>query len=288
MTAHALLHPTACISNSNNHCYANTVLLCLNWTMMHLPATQDLWAPAMQSIMQRMSSQARLPDLWSFLPWSMLHSRWHRPHVQHDAAEYLHFARRYIIPHLVHGGWQRRLLDHDATTGTPICEVRDRGETWPLLLAVSPAQLLHSPDHPLPLQTILHHWYTQAADGITALDSAPPLLAVQVNRFGYDGTRPLRDLTPIHPDPCLTMQCFSSDADALPASIEMQPKLYYLRAIIVHEGASPASGHYRALLYSQCERYRHSFCDDGKSPRLLQELPALAFTNGYVYLYQLQ
>ena len=63
------------------------------------------WTAAMQSIMQRMCTQARLPDLWSNLHWALLHSGWQQPHVQHDAAEYLAYARRFIIPNLLAGGW---------------------------------------------------------------------------------------------------------------------------------------------------------------------------------------
>ena len=58
----------------------------------------------MQPIMLRMSLQASIPDLLSHLPWAPLHAGWHRPHVQHDIAEYLAYFRRFLIPELLNAG----------------------------------------------------------------------------------------------------------------------------------------------------------------------------------------
>ena len=86
-----------------------------------------------------MSHQARIPDLWTVLPWSLAHSSWPLPHRQHDAAEFLSFFRRFLIPDLVTGGWPRRILHHDSPD--TMREVTDCGETWPLFIStpISPA-----------------------------------------------------------------------------------------------------------------------------------------------------
>ena len=119
-TARALILPTASIENRGNHCYANATLQAIHWLCSFLPATQE-------TVMQRMSLQVRIPDLWTALPWSLAHSSWPRPHQQHDAAEYLSFFRRFLVPDLTSGGWQRRILHQHPPEA--FCEVTDCGET---------------------------------------------------------------------------------------------------------------------------------------------------------------
>ena len=160
----------------------------------------------MQSIMQRMCTQARLPDLWSNLHWALLHSGWQQPHVQHDAAEYLAYARRFIIPDLLAGGWQSRLVVHPEASSQPDVirslgfQVRDRGVSWPLLIPEPPSRVALTVEGLLSIQRLIHSWNHQAFDGATALFCEPRLLAIQVNRFHDASPSALhKDETPHHP-----------------------------------------------------------------------------------------
>ncbi|CAE7795115.1 unnamed protein product [Symbiodinium sp. CCMP2592] len=123
------------ITNSSNHCYANSVLCCLHWANQLICSCmarpQVIWSEAMHSVVRRMVTQAPAPDLWSSLQWSLLHTSWTRPHSQHDVAEYLVFCRRFVIPDLLMGRWQNRLLIAD--DNHPRCQVRDCGDAWPMI-----------------------------------------------------------------------------------------------------------------------------------------------------------
>ena len=160
-TARALILPTASIENRGNHCYANATLQAVHWLCSFLPATQEIWVTAMRTVMQRMCLQARIPDLWSALPWSLAHSSWQRPHQQHDAAEYLSCFRRFLIPDLTSGGWQRRILHQHPPDA--LCEVTDRGETWPLFISTPISQLPAETRLNLTVQKLLHIWQGEAA-----------------------------------------------------------------------------------------------------------------------------
>ena len=187
-TARALIQPTACIENRGNHCYANATLQAVHWLCSFLPATQEIWIAAMRTVMQRLSSQVRIPDLWTALPWSLAHSSWPQPHRQHDAAEYLSFFRRFLIPDLVTGGWQRRILRHDP--GEALCEVTDCGETWPLFISTPISQLPDESRLNLTVQKLVHIWQGEAAVGVMALTQAPMLLSLQLNRFHGTAAHP--------------------------------------------------------------------------------------------------
>ncbi|CAE7224761.1 unnamed protein product [Symbiodinium sp. CCMP2592] len=201
----SLLHPDTITANTCNHCYANSVLLSLCWSLSFLPSHEVYWTAAMQSVMQRMRTQARLPDLWSKLHWTLLHSDWLRPHQQHDIAEYLVFVRRLVIPNLLAGGWQCCLsVSSDsappAAVGSPLpvrFQVRDRGVTWPLFVPEPPSQVAANVEGTLTLQKLINSWSLQTFDGATALLSEPRLLAVQVNRFNEGSSRQLHHTVPV-------------------------------------------------------------------------------------------
>eukprot|EP00439_Symbiodinium_sp_Y106_P086479 s341_g33.t1 len=240
-----------------------------------------------------MCTQARLPDLWSDLQWTLQHSGWQQPHAQHDVAEYLAFARRFIIPDLLAGGWQSRLAVHPEASSQPDVirplgfQVRDRGVSWPLYIPEPPARPAVHVDGRLSIQRLIHCWNHQAFDGATALFCEPQVLAVQVNRFCDVGPSALhKDETPIIPDPRILIPAFCSDAANYDSALSTQLCTCALRAIIAHLGDVPTSGHYRAFLFSHELEPRHRFCDDAKSPVYHDAVPELAQRFGYVYLYQ--
>ena len=179
----ALLIPTAYTSKKSNHCYAIATLQAIHGLCSFLPASQATWTSAMRPVMQRMSQQARIPDLWTKLSWALAHSGWHQPHRQHDVAECLSFFRRFLLPYLTCGGWQRRLLQ-DAPPA-PRCEVTDCGETWFLFTSTRIPQLQTDDTSTVPVQRLISAWHNEAANGVVALSEAPILLAIQLNRCSF-------------------------------------------------------------------------------------------------------
>ena len=179
----ALLIPTAYTSKKSNHCYAIATLQAIHWLCSFLPASQAKWTSAMRPVMQRMSQQARIPDLWTKLSWALAHSGWQQPHRQHDVAECLSFFRRFLLPYLTCGGWQRRLLQ-DAPPA-PRCEVTDCGETWYLFTSTRIPQLQTDDTSTVPVQRLISAWHNEAANGVVALSEAPILLAIQLNRCSF-------------------------------------------------------------------------------------------------------
>ncbi|CAE7763937.1 unnamed protein product [Symbiodinium sp. CCMP2592] len=245
---------------------------------------QVIWSAAMHSVMRRMTTQAPVPDLWSLLQWAILHSGWARPHSQHDVAEYLTFCRRFVIPDLLLGRWQNRLLLADCN---PLrCQVRDCGEAWPMLLATPPSQCDTGPSGRVTIQRLIHAWKVQAAVGVTALEREPSLLVLQVNRFSPDAIG-AKDATSVLPDPRILLPCFQHRPTPHNSALHVRHCEYQLIAIIMHEGPDAASGHYRALLCTYPPESEPTFwlCDDSKEPTTLTELPLPALTTGYLYFY---
>eukprot|EP00439_Symbiodinium_sp_Y106_P079883 s489_g18.t1 len=175
------------ICNRSNHCYANSVMCALCWVDQLLTPAQVIWLPVMHALTQRMSLQAPAADLWDALQWILMHAQWRFPHHQHDAAEYLCYCRRFLIPDLM------RLLLADEEHAQ--CQVRDCGDAWPILFATPLAQAAQSSSG-LTIQRLVHNWQHQAVDGFTAFESAPRAVVLQLNRF-CEGTEQGKDDTPV-------------------------------------------------------------------------------------------
>ncbi|CAE7814829.1 unnamed protein product [Symbiodinium sp. CCMP2592] len=255
-------------------------------SVLSMPLTIVIWSEAMHSVVRRMTTQAPVPDLWSFLPWSLMHSRWARPHFQRDVAEYLVFCRRFVIPDLLTGRWQNRLLLTDCNP--PRCQVRDCGDAWPMLLAKPPSQCDVGASGRVTIQRLIHAWQDHSA-GCTAMDNETSLLTLQVNRFcpsdvSDTGTK---DNTIIVPDPRIMIPCFQHPPTPHDSTLRVRHHEYQLIAIIMHEGPDAASGHYRALLctYPPDSVPVYWQCDDAKEPTVHSELSLQALTTGYLYFY---
>ena len=290
--ARALIQPTACIENRGNHCYANATMQAVHWLCSFLPATQEIWVAAMRTVMQRMSLQ--VPDLWTALPWSLAHSSWPRPHRQHDAAEYLSFFRRFLIPDLVTGGWQRRILRHHPSE--TLCEVTDCGETWPLFISTPISQLPAATRLNLTVQKLLHIWQGEAAIGMMALSEAPVLLSLQLNRFHgtsehpdalpFHAKSPLKDTSRIILDMRISLPCFIHPCQPSADAVATHLVHYRLHAVLMHQGATAQSGHYRAFLTSGNLPRLQYLCDDGKIASCVSgATPDEVMCHGYILLY---
>ncbi|CAE7539323.1 unnamed protein product [Symbiodinium sp. CCMP2592] len=243
-----------------------------------------IWSEAMHSVVRRMVTQAPAPDLWSSLQWALLHASWTRPHSQHDVAEYLVFCRRFVIPDLLMGRWQNRLIIAD--DNHPRCQVRDCGDAWPMLLAMPPSQCRRSPDSRLTIQRLIHAWKDQAAAGLTALDSEPSLLVLQINRFSTTANG-AKDDTHVLPDPRILLPCFQHRPLPHDSALTVRYCEYQLIAVISHEGPNAASGHYRALLCTYPPDAEPTFwqCDDSKAPIIQSVMSSHTLATGYLYFY---
>eukprot|EP00439_Symbiodinium_sp_Y106_P031908 s952_g3.t2 len=273
-----------------------TSLVCsFCWAEQLLPPPQVIWNQAMRTVMQRMCFQVPSADLWDSLQWTLMHGHWRLPHHQHDAAQYLGYCRRFIIPGLLQGRWQNRLLVQDE--GPAHCQVRDCGDAWPILLATPLAGLASRVRGDVTIQRLIHAWQAQAVDGLTALESAPRMMVVQLNRF-CSGTEPSKDTTPIVPDPRMLIPCFQHPPVPNASALQVRSHQYQLCAIISHTGVRPTEGHYRAILCSfaagqsrsgssssSAEAKQFWYCDDDKSPQVLNLLTDTVLSEGYLYLY---
>ena len=134
-------------------------------------------------------------------------------------------------------------------------------------------------------------------DELTALECAPRVIAVQLNRF-CPGTELGKDTTAIVPDPRILIPCFEHPPTHDATALQVRSHQYQLCAIISHIGARPTEDHYRAILCSfaagqgqpgssSCSGSSKQFwhCDDDKSPLVLNEFPDTALQEGYLFLY---
>ena len=265
----------------------------LCWVEQLLIPAQVIWLPVMHALTRRMSLKAPAADLWDSLQWTLMHAQWRLPHHQHDVAEYLCYCRRFLIPDLMRGMWQSRLLlADDAHTQ---CQVRDCGDAWPILFATPLAQTAQSSSG-LTIQHLVHTWQHQAVDGFTAFESAPSTVVLQLNRF-CEGTAQSKDDTPVIPDPRILLPCFQHSPSAASTALHTRSFQYQLCAIITHTGFKPTDGHYRAVLCSYTAGSASSssssmsqstqsfwYCDD-KSPCICSALPHATLKEGYLYFY---
>ena len=171
------------------------------------------------------------------------------------------------------------------------------GDAWPILLATPLAGLASRVRGDVTTQRLIHAWQAQAVDGLTALESAPRMMVVQLNRF-CSGTEPSKDTTPIVPDPRILIPCFQHPPVPNASALQVRSHQYQLCAIISHTGVRPTEGHYRAILCSfaagqsrsgssssSAEAKQFWYCDDDRSPQVLNLLTDTVLSEGYFYLY---
>ena len=159
-----------------------------------------------------------------------LHKEWLRPRQQHDVAElFTHICKRAQgLPDCCHWTVQRVAAD-----GVPA----EPGGDGPILM-----QLRHTNGTAhATLQDCFEGWHEQLH--LYAIAGARPMLVVQLSRFVGHGVFCTKDTAEISLGsgvvlvPCIAAR----DVTRVP---------YKVAAAIMHIGASPMSGHYRAVLLS--------------------------------------
>ena len=139
------------------------------------------------------------------------------------------------------------------------CVVRtDIGCTWPLWLPTPLEDCLSRlPDNTnvVHLQHLVDAWQQHAGVGAHALLQVPPVLLIQVNRFGAHSSSlgplsPRKSQVQIQPDPYLMLPYFNRPLDQ-PNALEALFAQFQLSAALLHEGPRADMGHYRAVLYEE-------------------------------------
>ena len=219
--------------NRSNVCYSNATALCLLWASLF--CRQDLIPRALLSSLAALLLKHKPILLWDVLPYKQLLRDWPRPGQQHCAAEFLKHYQANSDMSGLYGVWQAR---------SPSGEVRYMGVTCPLPVTVP----LVEGDT---LQAIIDRWTAQSE--VHALWYAPACIALQLSR--YDNGKVLTPVS-LSPDRRIFIPTFVA------SDTHTQRVAFVLRAAVVHLGAVPTSGHYRATFFQEA---RVMYADDGRA-----------------------
>ena len=229
------------LGNTRNHCYANAVLQCVYWISAHV--REHMLREA-----TRVSQLVRITPEHSAL--STVTSGWHFDGGQHDAAEFLLRMSRNLAPHF-QNSWETR-------KEVPEGVIVDEEGSLPIHI-----------DVPLQdsLQQIICSWARQ--EHTHALLPSPDVVCVSLPRF----TGGEKDLRAIQLEPSVSVPFFHSSTP------EVTWEEYSLEALIIHQGPSADSGHYRAAVRAGDEWY---LGDDALAPSACALNDSLLTTGSYL------
>ena len=229
------------LGNTRNHCYANAVLQCVYWISAHV--REHMLREA-----TRVSQLVRITPEHSAL--STVTSGWHFDGGQHDAAEFLLRMSRNLAPHF-QNSWETR-------KEVPEGVIVDEEGSLPIHI-----------DVPLQdsLQQIICSWARQ--EHTHALLPSPDVVCVSLPRF----TGGEKDLRAIQLEPSVSVPFFHSSTP------EVTWEEYSLEALIIHQGPSADSGHYRAAVRAGDEWY---LGDDAMAPSACALNDSLLTTGSYL------
>ena len=267
------------LQNRGNHCYSHASILSLCWLWTSgPPALADVFGPSLLRVVRWLCTQRGPITLWQNIAWCALHVGWRSPHQQHDVVEYLTYLRPSLGIPLASGRWQsRQNIDNS-------CLALDEGQTWPLLLPAPLRALAPQGDASLSLQFLIDEWMHSQA-GLHGLVTEPLALLLQVNRFVHSPAGISKVEVPVSPEPNIYVPRFANSLDAADP-LALQYIRYCRVACILHFGASPSEGHYRAILYDTT--LGALITDDGISAaRISLEASAAYHFNGYAFIYRL-
>ena len=257
--------------NRSSHCYANSSMLALMWSMSSDPpasASCPSEAGALQDA--RLGRGNSCIELWKIKPWTRSLDGWERPHMQHDVGEFLQFLGNIMCDASALGSWTA-LQDSVEVGPFPT----DRGNFWPLLLPASLPDSLTPGLESTTLQRLVILWRNQASRHAASNEaSLPALFPLQVNRFDADGNK-LH--TPIKPSAAVYIPFYTSEG------LHTASCRYRLAAIIFHIGATKLQGHYRTAL--QRNGSLQFVTDDNTSAvPMTADVERLVYQNSYIFL----
>ena len=202
--------------NPSNHCYANSLVVCWLWIDLLFGVRSPFLNSPLKGILRWLQSQKKV-ELWQSLLWTRLanaQGRWESPNSQHDVCHLLMHLAGSVTSSFTQISW--RVVDPG--------RMADQGNMWPLPLPVPEAQVS--------LGQLLARWQV----GVKVL-THPPVIALQLGRFLREGANFRRNDSVVDfEDPCVL------------EGLEGERLVYHPKAIVMHLGVSPLSGHYRSLL----------------------------------------
>ena len=230
--------------NQANYCYSNAACVALLWTRTHLlpgARSEPLVGDAMLATLHGICRTRALQHIWTRITWRSLHQGWRQPELQHDVIEYFTFLRKWLVPQLSQIHWQARIQDEEGL------KVVDTGSCWPLWLPQPLTPAVSTPAAGITVQSLVDAW-TNIQRGLHGLVNKPRVLLIQVNRFNIGTSVGDKSHQPVNPDLYIMMPIFTYDLTQ-PQAMQQRYERYRRTAALLHEGHSPVSGHYRAVLY---------------------------------------
>ena len=216
-------------------------MLSLLHTCHHLQDSAELLG-RITSIRQAILQSRRpllLRDMMTFR--SLLHA-WRAPTQQHDTSEFFQYLTHASSMSLQQYTWQAREVRGEQT------HVLDTGHLGtPIPLDISFARVI--PEQPHTVQDcVINHFRGQAA--LVALSSAVPLLCLQLKRFSFRGeaSKDTQIIEWVERELEIPVWCHQQH-------LNTRDVRYQIRAIILHRGDTPRSGHYQACLLEDTSEY---------------------------------
>ena len=233
------------LHNPDNQCYQNTFMLGVLWSTLRAQGGDVSYDACCSGALlgrfvvfcNKLVHLCRQTRLMAHIEWTSLLVDWRRPTQQHDIAEFAtHIFQKLRLP-AYQGAWHARALDG---------EVRDIGDTnSPIVMQV---------DGCTTLQSCISRWSNQSLRH--ALNEAPNILCVQLERFAQAGRRIRKNFHPILPGAAMIPVFSGPGADT-------HSILYQVAAIAMHHGATPTSGHYRCVFFpSECAVNAEPGCEN--------------------------
>ena len=221
--------------NSSNLCYANSGVLAVLWSIASTQQGLNIQLWEMLRLLHwltRKPQRVSLPSLRMWQSITLITCDWQDPHSQHDAAEFLGFLSPALVSTSDAGRWEARLSVDPSTPDALPHQVVDHGQMWPLVLttALSPAAEGANRAE-WTLQSLIIRWRNQVVQH--AAVTSPPILPLQLNRFGQDGSKVLN---PISLSPTVFFPCFTGQGT------NTQSVQYQLAAVQYHLGQNAAVG----------------------------------------------
>ena len=168
------------LPNHSNHCYMNTVVKCVLWSVLQCNSGQVNPLGHGEVPLRHVLRHAGEPmHLMKLLTWKLQMSGWRQPNRQHDASEFFaYMCARLQLPDF-RGEWVVRQVRHTFVWNS------DMGSNSQAIMLAIPSPLpgLQSMG-PIPLQQLMDIWSSQSS--IHALRIAPRTICLQLGRFLHE------------------------------------------------------------------------------------------------------
>ena len=218
------------LRNVDNTCYINSLVHIISW-MLERTGSQVTCLGLGQHAWRAILVQRKAVVVHRLIPWSFLMQGWSHGGQQHDICEFFSHLLCRMQTSPFQGTWSARYVEAGRTY------IHDYGECSGSHLLTLDVPI----DGQWNLQDQVNAWMGQAFTH--ALKSAPQWLAIRLNRFH----RPTASGAICKVRTALSWCTAVQFPVFVDTTLEVYRTTYAVRAFAVHLGASPTSGHYRAL-----------------------------------------